>query len=142
MGVFQIPLPGCKQPFSRHINHPIPTCTAAFVQVAPSFFHSNCPSMRDGGRWANNLPCPHGDSVGELRRGASFVPPHLYHCQSPSFLHVNIDASTQTKEVLSFSLSLRQLQEVWPFNWKSWQRVKYSLLSPLQNLTAPLSQHQ
>ena len=31
--------------------------------------------MTERGRWAKSLPIPHGDIVGELRRGASLDPP-------------------------------------------------------------------
>ena len=93
-------------------NCPIPTCPAAVVQVAPIFFHPGHPSVRERVGWAKSLPIPHGDPVGELRRGASFVPT-FGHCQSPSSpLIPNRDKSAQTEEVLGFSLSLRQLQAV------------------------------
>ena len=111
MGILQISLPGCNYPFSGQFDCPISTCIAAFVQVAPLFFHSNCPSARDRGRWVKNLPNSHEDTVEELRRGASFVPPlPLSVPIVPS--HSNRDTNMQTKEVLGFSLALRQVQKV------------------------------
>ena len=67
--------------------------------------------MRERGRWAKNLPSPHGDTVGELRTGTSFVPPLPLSVPIISS-HSNRDMSMQTDEALSFSLALRQLQEV------------------------------
>ena len=80
------------------------------MQVTPLFSHSDHPSMRERGRWAKNLPSPEGDTVGELRRGASFVPPLPLSVPIISS-HSNRDMSTQAEEVLSFNLALRQLQE-------------------------------
>ena len=104
------PPPGCNHPFSRHFNHPIPTCPAAPVQVAPLFSHSDHPSTRERGRLAKNLLSPHGDMVGELRRGASFVPALPLSVPMISS-HSNRDASLQTEAVLGFSVAFRQLQE-------------------------------
>ena len=59
-------------------------------------------------RGAKKLPSPCGDTVGELRRGASFVPPLPLSVPIVSS-HSNRDVSMQTKEVPSFSLTLRQL---------------------------------
>ena len=39
--------------------------------------HSDHPSTKERGRWAKHLPSPHGDTVGEFRRGASFVLPYV-----------------------------------------------------------------
>ena len=119
-------------PFQWALWLPNSTYTAAFVEVAPLFFHSDCPSIWERGRWAKKLPSPHGDTVGDLREGASLVPP--FATVSPCHLsHFNGDVSAQTKEVLNFSLALRQLQEVtqvkaqlewsWPLNWKSWPKI-------------------
>ena len=52
------------------------------MQVAPLFSHLDSLSTGERERWPKDLHSPLGDTVGELRRGASFVP--LYHCQSPS----------------------------------------------------------
>ena len=69
------PLTGHNHPFSGNFNCPIPTCPAVLAQVAPIFFHSSHPSVRERGGWAKSLPIPCGDTVGELRRGALLVPP-------------------------------------------------------------------
>ena len=66
--------------------------------------------MRERGRLAKNLSSPHGDTVGVLRRGASFVPPLLLSVPIISS-HSNRDVTVQTEEALSFTLALRQLQE-------------------------------
>ena len=67
--------------------------------------------MSKRGRWARNLPNPHRDTVGKLRKGSSIVPPlpllvPIISC------HSNRDAIAQTEEVLGFSLALKQLQEI------------------------------
>ena len=110
MVVFQIPLPGHNNPLSRHFNHPIPTFPAVVAQVAPLFSHSSCPSARERGRWAKNVPIPCGDTVRHLRRGASFVLPLPLSVPIVSS-HSKWDVSMQTEEALSFSPALRQLQE-------------------------------
>ena len=65
--------------------------------------------MRERGRWAKNLPILHGDTM------ESSEEEHLSdHLQLSVLLissHSNRDVSAKTKEVLSFSLALRQLQE-------------------------------
>ena len=105
------PLPGHNHPFSGHFDHPIPTCPTAFAQVAPLFSHSDHPSTRERGGWTKYLPSPHGDTVGELKSRALFVPPLPLSVPIVSS-HSNRDMSMQTKEVLGFILTLRQLQEV------------------------------
>ena len=45
MGVFWLPLSGCNHPFSRHVNCPVPTGSAAPMQAAPLCFHSGHPAM-------------------------------------------------------------------------------------------------
>ena len=91
------------------------TLTAQFplaqLHVHRLLLHSDHPSIRERGRWAKNLPSPHGDTVGKLRRGASFVPPLPLSVPIVSS-NSSRDVSMQTEEPLSFSLALRQLQEV------------------------------
>ena len=64
--------------------------------------------------------------MGELRRGALFVPPLPLSVPIISS-HSNRDASTQTKEALSFSLALRQLQEVMQAKAQLEQRLALEL---------------
>ena len=46
-------------PSMGHFDCSIPTCSAALMQTAPLFFHSDHPSARERGRWAKNLPISH-----------------------------------------------------------------------------------
>ena len=70
----------------------VPMCLCRLLHILPvrSSFHE-----RKRG-WARSLPIPHGGTVGELRRGASFVQP-VPLSVPVIYSHSNRDMSTQTE---------------------------------------------
>ena len=64
----------------------LPLALVCLCRLLPCSCTQVIPFEREKGRWAKNLPIPHGDTLGELRRGAWFVPPFVSVSPHPLLL--------------------------------------------------------
>ena len=131
-GSFSYPYHGLNHPFSRCTSTTqFPLALLYLCMVAPMFFHSGHPSVRErGGLGLKVYPIPCMETLWE----SSEEEHHLSHPVPLSLpiisSHSNRDTSMQTEEVLNFNLSLRQLQAV----TQAKAQLEWGLVLKLQGL--------